>query len=127
MVPTRPRRCGSWASRMRTLASPTCRKLFLGSMPKSSSSWSCAGRVLNADTPLFVTRRPTAAWPGGSILLRFLELVVPEQLRLAVGEQDLEHPVIRCPVALLYRTDRTLPMRLPVIQSYQHARAEPRF
>src|SRR5215211_6362046 len=55
-----------------------------------------------------------------------LQLVLPEQLRPSVGEQNLKRRVLRDFVALLYRTDRPLPLRLSIIQLHLHPRADPR-
>src|SRR5215217_8707399 len=55
-----------------------------------------------------------------------LQLVLPEQLQAPVGEQNLKRRVLRDSVALLYRTDRPLPLRLSIIQLHLHPRACPR-
>src|SRR5215210_6318614 len=55
-----------------------------------------------------------------------LQLVLPEQLRPTVGEQNLKRRVLRYSVALLYRTERPLQRRLSIIQLHLHPRADPR-
>src|SRR5215203_1862398 len=56
-------------------------------------------------------------------LFRYLQLVVPEQLGLPVGERNRDNRVVAGRVALLYRADRASPTRLPVVRSDLHARA----
>src|SRR3989337_2227681 len=60
----------------------------------------------------------------GGWLPCFLQLMLPEQFRPTVGQQNIERRVIRDSVALLYRTDRPLQMRLSVIQLHPHPRAD---
>ena len=65
------------------------------------------------------TRKPPPLFPGGSLPC-LLQLVLPEQLGVPVGEQNLKRRVIRVTVALLYRTNRSSQWRLSVIHSHSY-------
>src|SRR5215212_7455155 len=56
----------------------------------------------------------------------FLQLVLPEQLRPTVGEQNLKRRVLRDSVALLYRTERPVQRRLSIIELHLHPHTDPR-
>src|SRR5215216_5129843 len=88
---------------------------FLGNARKEESK-----RVAKAQLPEEPPPRPSVGW-----LLCLFQLVVPKQLRLPVGEQNLKRCVVMSSVALPYRTNRPLPLRLSVIQLHLHTRADP--
>src|SRR5215216_4406371 len=69
-----------------------------------------------------LAKLPEDPSPLGAVgwLSCLLQLVLPEQLRPTVGEQNLKRRVLRDSVALLYRTDRPLQRRLSIIQLHPH-------
>jgi hypothetical protein len=82
--------------------------------------------ALLARKPLVKLSEDPPPLGAGGWLSCLLQLVLPEQLRPSVGEQNLKRRVLRDSVALLYRTERPLQRRLSIIQLHLHRRADPR-